>query len=705
MDATSRPRLNRLAAEKSPYLLQHAGNPVNWYPWGDEAFITAANENKPIFLSIGYATCHWCHVMEHLCFEDPEVAHLMNTTFVNIKVDREERPDIDHVYMSVCQMLNGSGGWPLSIIMTPDRRPFFAATFIPKHSRFGRPGMMELVPRVAELWRSGHHRLLESAEKIHTHLHGLVADPSVEALDPSVIARAQDELANRFDSIHGGFGRQPKFPSPHNLVFLTHRSRGRADSGLMDMVTRTLDGMRRGGIYDQLGYGFHRYSTDPSWLVPHFEKMLYDQAMHLFSLAEAYRATGFPRFRQTVSEIADYLEHRLHAPEGFFYSAEDADSEGEEGLHYLWTAEEIRSILLPEEERVASMVWGIKDEGNFGDEVTGEMTGRNILHRAVSISTAAAALSLPSEQVPRTLESARAKLLEVRERRVRPLLDDKVLCDWNGLTIAALARASRLLEEPRLLELALSAEHAVQDILRDESGDLHHRWRQGHLAVPAMLDDLAFLAWGELELFDATLEPVFLERTLQLTEQILQSFGSPESGALYMTAHDGEELPIRPRETHDGAFPSGNSVATWVLLRVGRLTGRADYTLAFERAVAAAGPNALRTPGGHTFLLWALDVSLTPPVSVVIVASEGRRDHLTRQLVDVARRNLRAGDSLVLVNPEKRAELQPLVPHAAHYTMVEDRPTAYTCRDFTCGPPTIDPSELARQLDGSCATR
>ncbi len=702
MGADSPRRLNRLAAEMSPYLLQHAENPVDWYPWGEEAFTAAAKDDRPIFLSIGYATCHWCHVMEQLCFEDSEVADLMNTTFVNIKVDREERPDIDHVYMSVCQILTGSGGWPLTILMTPDRRPFFAATFIPKHSRFGRPGMMELIPRVAELWRSDRSRLVESAGKIRTHLHALASDQNSGALEPSVLERAQDELADRFDTVYGGFGQQPKFPSPHNLVFLTHRSRGSAGSDILDMVTRTLDAMRGGGIYDQLGYGFHRYSTDASWLVPHFEKMLYDQAMHVFALAEAYRATGLPRFRQTVTEIALYLETRLRAPEGFFFSAEDADSEGEEGLHYLWTAEQIRNILSPEEERVASMVWGVKDEGNYGDEVTGEVTGRNILHRAVPVSSAAAAFSLSPEEVESQLESARVKLLETRERRVRPLLDDKVLCDWNGLTIAALARASRLLEEPRLLELAVSAEHAVQDNLRDQLGILHHRWRQGDLAVPALLDDLAFLAWGELELYDATLEFVYLERALYLTEQILERFRNPESGALYMTAHDGEELLVRPRDTYDGAFPSGNSVATWVLLRVGRLTGRDDCTRAFETAVDSVAADALRAPDGHTFLLWSVDQSLTPALSVVVVGR--KQDPLTRQLVEVAHRARRSGDTIALVDPEQRAELERLLPHQAHYPMVEGRPTAYACRDFACGPPITDPSELARHLEDSAVS-
>ncbi|MFH1125034.1 MAG: thioredoxin domain-containing protein, partial [Pseudomonadota bacterium] len=433
---------NRLIHEKSPYLLQHAHNPVNWLPWGHEAFEKAHRENKPIFLSIGYSTCHWCHVMEKESFEDPEVAGLLNETFVSIKVDREERPDLDHVYMTACQMLTGSGGWPLTIVMTPDKRPFFAATYIPKGSRFGRTGMMELIPRLRDTWRTRRDEVLASAESITQSLQGLEKESQGGDLDRSVLDRAYEELSKRFDKTYGGFSNAPKFPTPHNFFFMLRFWKRTGNSEALKMVEKTLQKIRWGGIYDQVGFGFHRYSTDREWLVPHFEKMLYDQAMLALAYLETYQAAGEGVYGDTAREIFEYVLRDMTSPEGAFYSAEDADSEGEEGKFYVWTREELRQILGEEEADLIAKVFHVEKSGNFREEATGENTGANILYLGRPISEIAADLGMPRPDLEKAMESARKKLFEARKKRVHPHKDDKVLTDWNGLMIAAFARGA-----------------------------------------------------------------------------------------------------------------------------------------------------------------------------------------------------------------------------------------------------------------------
>ncbi len=433
---------NRLIREKSPYLLQHAYNPVDWYPWGEEAFETARQLDRPIFLSIGYSTCHWCHVMEKESFEDPEVAASMNDTFVAIKVDREERPDIDHLYMTVCQMMTGGGGWPLNVVLTPDKKPFFAGTYFPKYTRYGRIGMLDLSRRIKELWTRERQSIMGSAEKAVSALHQIPNETPGDPLDDATLARAYRELEQRFDERFGGFGTAPKFPTPHNLMFLFRYWYRTRTQKALEMALETLKRMSLGGIHDHIGFGFHRYSTDEQWLVPHFEKMLYDQALLAISFIEAYQITRDAEYKATAEKILEYVLRDMTAAEGAFYSAEDADSEGEEGKFYTWSWDEIEQRLDPEEFRVVQRVFNITREGNYREEASGELVGRNILHLTEPLETTARGIGLPVETVQQIVENARQKLFLVRSRRIRPHKDDKILTDWNGLMIAALAKAA-----------------------------------------------------------------------------------------------------------------------------------------------------------------------------------------------------------------------------------------------------------------------
>ena len=495
---------NRLAAEKSPYLLQHADNPVDWYPWGPEAFEKARMENKPIFLSIGYSTCHWCHVMEHESFEDEQVAKLLNETFVCIKVDREERPDIDQVYMTVCQMMTGSGGWPLTVITTPDKKPFYVGTYFPRESRFGRIGMMDLVPRIKQAWADDPDELLAHARRISDSLQQTVPSSPGQMPDETSLALAYQQLSGIFDRANGGFGNSPKFPTPHNLVFLLHYHKRAPEQNSLKMVEQTLQAMRAGGIYDHIGFGFHRYSTDSRWLVPHFEKMLYDQALLAMAYTQAYQATADARYSQTAREIISYVLRDMTDTGGGFYSAEDADSEGGEGKFYLWTSDEVGDCLTPDEADLVRKVFNISREGNFSEEATGERTGRNILHLTDNLDTFAEDLSISQKELQERLEAARGKLFQYRQKRIHPHKDDKILTDWNGLMIAALAQAGRALDETEYTEAAEKAADFILTNLRRPDGRLLHRYRDGNAGIDAHLDDYAFLTWAMLELYETT---------------------------------------------------------------------------------------------------------------------------------------------------------------------------------------------------------
>jgi uncharacterized protein YyaL (SSP411 family) len=691
-------KFNRLIFEKSPYLLQHAANPVDWYPWGEEAFQQASQQDKPLFLSIGYATCHWCHVMERESFENPQAAELINKNFIPIKVDREERPDIDNIYMSVCQAVTGTGGWPLTVLLTPDKKPFFVGTYFPRESRFGRTGLMELIPKVADLWVNKRNELLDSAEKITNHLWETSQNPRGN-LDPGVVQQAFDQLRSRYDPVQGGFGAAPKFPSPHNLLFLTRFWKGTGDPNALEMVEKTLQEMRLGGIYDQIGFGFHRYSTDAAWRLPHFEKMLYDQAMLTMAYMEGYLATGKTEYAQVVREVLTYVLRDMTAPEGGFYSAEDADSEGEEGLFYLWTQEEFRENLGPEAAQLFSSVFNIEEEGNFADEATNNLTGRNLLYLKAPLEEHAERVNFESDDLARLWEEVRAHLFEVREQRVHPLKDDKILTDWNGLMIAALAKAGAGLGDPSYIQAASRAADFIWDQLRDEDGKLLKRYRDGEAGLSAHLDDYAFLIWGLLELYQAGFLTSHLERALLLTKIMIEDFWDEDKGGFFFTAKGQSDLILRGKEIYDGAIPSGNSVAYQNLIRLGRMLSRPDFEEKARSIGEAFSAQINQLPRGYTQLMVGILLAESPPCEVVISGNPDSPD--TREMI-LRLRDLYLPNKVMMLRPaDPDQRLFELVPVLREQIPIEERATAYVCRNYQCNAPTTDIEELLKLVENA----
>ena len=688
---------NRLINELSPYLRQHAHNSVDWYPWGTEAFERAQSEDKPIFLSIGYSTCHWCHMMAHESFEDPEVARLMNEAFVSIKVDREERPDIDSVYMSICHLMTGGGGWPLTIIMTPDKRPFFAATYIPRAGRFGLLGMMELIPGVRELWASRRGEALNVSGRIATLLQQTSQGMPGAELNETTLELAYEQLAKLFDGRHGGFSNAPKFPTPHNLLFLLRYWKRTGDSAALDMVEKTLQAMRRGGIYDHVGFGLHRYATDSQWLVPHFEKMLYDQAMSAMAYTEAYQATGKGDYGKTAREIFTYVLRDMTAPEGGFYSAEDADSQGEEGKFYLWTQEEVFRLFGDEERDFVARVFNIEKDGNFAEQRTGRKSGVNILHVTKSLEELASDLSLSRSDLESHLEAIRQKLSAYREKRVHPMKDDKILTDWNGLMIAALAKGAQYFDEPEYAEAARHAADFLVGNMRKTDGRLWHRYRDGQAGVQANLDDYAFLVWGLVELYEAVFAVKYLRVAVELTEDMLRHFWDGDTGGLYLTPEDGESLLVRKKEIHDGAIPSGNSVAMLNLLRLGRMTATPDW----EEKAAAVGrafsQSVKQSPSAHSQLMVALDFGVGPSYEVVIAGNAQAED--TSTMVKALRTRF-LPNKVVLLNPDEQdsPEMSQLAAFTRNQTSIEGKATAYVCLNYNCKSPTTDVNKMLELL-------
>ncbi len=679
---------NRLGGEKSPYLLQHAANPVNWFPWGEEAFEKAKREEKPIFLSIGYSTCHWCHVMERESFEDEEVAALLNKFFISIKVDREERPDIDHIYMTVCQLMTGSGGWPLTIIMTPDKKPFFAATYIPKESRFGRKGMLSLAPMIAEAWRSRRNELIDSAGRIFSALEDASRKPEGDEPGEEALHLGFNELARRFDHVNAGFGRGMKFPTPHQLIFLLRFWHRTGSEGALEMVEKTLQAMRRGGIYDHVGFGFHRYSTDPEWLVPHFEKMLYDQALLLWAYAEAFEATKNPLYEKTAREIAEYVLRDMTSPNGAFYSAEDADSEGVEGKFYVWTASQIRATLDEDSAALVASRFGITEDGNFQEEGTGIRSGRNILHEKQSLDEVARNTGLPVSEIESRLETARLSLLKARGRRLRPLLDDKVLTDWNGLMIGALSIAGRVLDEPKFIDAAMKAADFIHLNVVDSDGRLLHRFRDGEAGLSAHLDDYAFLVFGLIELYEATFETHRLSEAIRLTSNMIDSFSDSEGGGFFLSAQNNEELLIRPKDNYDGAIPSGNSVAFYNLTRLSRITGDSKTEALGAVAARSFSHEVANQASAHSLFLTALDFALGPSVEIVVSGRPGADD--TGTLLEAIRKTY-APNKVVLLRPEGDVKgISALAPYVADQVMRNGKAAAYVCVKQSCSFPTTN---------------
>jgi uncharacterized protein YyaL (SSP411 family) len=687
---------NRLVDEKSPYLLQHAHNPVDWYPWGDEAFEKANRENKPIFLSIGYSTCHWCHVMERESFEDEEVARVLNEGFVAIKVDREERPDLDAVYMAVAQSLTGGGGWPLNVFLTPDKKPFYAGTYFPKRTRQGKPGLLETLRTFREKWLSERQIFDQAGSKLDARLQAYFQRSQPGDPGPELLARGYKQLAKSFDTKYGGFGEAPKFPSPHQLLLLLRHWKRTGSANALQVVETTLQAMYCGGIYDHVGFGFSRYATDQRWLVPHFEKMLYDNALLAITYLETCQLTHNPFYGWVAREIFSYVLRDMTSPEGAFYSAEDADSEGEEGRFYLWTPDQVKQVLGDEQGEFFNEFYDISADGNF--------EGRNIpnlVNRRSELFSLGSDHSIyPTHHAP--LLDGRLKLFAARETRVHPHKDDKVLTAWNGLMIAALARGSRVLGDQGYGQAAVRAAQFLLGQMRDAEGRLLARYRDGQAAYPAYLDDYAFLVWGLIELYEATFDPAWLEQALSWNRQMMDLFRDEQGGGLFFTGQGAEQLLARPKEIYDGAMPSGNSVAALNLLRLARLTGASDLEEQAAAQLGAFAGTVSEYPAGYTLYLCALDLSLNPPLEITVAGERDASD--SKALLQVLRDAYLPG-ATVLFKPTASAgdpessRLAVLSPLTAAREPVDGRAAAYVCRNHACQAPVTDPAALAELLD------
>lgn len=655
--------MNQLHTQKSPYLLQHADNPVDWFPWGKEAFQKARNEDKPVFLSIGYSTCHWCHVMAHESFEDTEVADLLNRDFVSMKVDREERPDIDAVYMAVCQALTGSGGWPLTVMMTPEQKPFFAGTYFPKRRRYGQPGLMELLKRVAFLWKTDREQLLEAGDQI-TAAIGQGQPTGRQEPGRELLHKAYRLFHSQFDRIWGGFGPAPKFPTPHNLLFLMRYAKLEQQPNALNMAETTLQAMARGGIHDQFGGGFSRYSTDETWLAPHFEKMLYDNALLLLSYLYAYQATGKEAYADTARRTAGYILRELTDPRGGFYCGQDADSDGVEGKYYVFTPDEVQSVLGEKDGKEVCRLYGIAEGGNF--------EGKSIPNR---IGQTKPPLSADDKRLQ--------KLLQYRLNRTRLHKDDKVLLSWNAWAILALAKAGQVLGEEACGNAAVKAVRFLEKSMTDERNRLYLRWRDGEAAHDGQLEDYAVYALAMTELYRLTFSVRDLEQALLRARQMMELFEDKEHGGYYITAADAEPLIARPKETYDGAIPSGNAVAAMVLQRLAGLTGDPFWQEAADRQFTFLAGEIERYPAGHSFSLLALADALYPHRELICVKDKGVPEELRQYLMT------HPADGLyILVKTRENVQaLAKCAPFTAGYPIPEHGAAWYLCKNGACQAP------------------
>ena len=680
---------NRLINESSPYLLQHAHNPVDWFAWSDEAFEKAQREDRPVFLSIGYSTCHWCHVMERESFENERIATIMNEHFVNIKVDREQRPDVDEVYMAAVQMMTGAGGWPLSVFLTPDGRPFFGGTYFPPADSFGRPGFDKVLLAVADAWENNKEQILDSAGVINAALKEATATGGQQTVSVEVLDKACAAMAAVYDSTCGGFGAAPKFPQPSNLEFLlVYWYRSGKDNALQ-MVEQTLEAMANGGIYDHLGGGFHRYSTDEKWLVPHFEKMLYDQALLSRVYVQAYQITGKQRYAHVARQIFDYVLRDMTDKQGGFYSAEDADSEGTEGKFYLWRAEEIDSVLSKEESRIFERFYGVSQNGNFEDRT-------NILSVSVSIETLAEEFEKQPEEIEEILDAARRRLFEQRSKRIRPHRDDKIITAWNGLMISSLAYGGAALGEQRYVDAAEKAAQFVLDSLQQQDRLLRF-YRDGRAAGPGFLEDYAFITMGLADLYEATYDPKWLAQAKRLVEQMIELFGDQEEGGFYQTSRDGQKLIIRSKSSYDGAVPSGNSMAALVLLRLGRMMMNDKFSASGEKVLRLCGAQMNTNPLSLTAMLAAVDFYLGPNQEIVVAGDIEKQD--TRQMLRALNQNYmpRAVRIFHSSGPDA-AEVERLVAFVKEQGAVDGRATAYICENYSCKAPVTEVEQLKQTL-------
>ncbi len=678
---------NHLASETSPYLLQHVNNPVDWYPWGKEALERAKKENKPIFLSIGYSACHWCHVMEHESFENEEIAKALNEKFVCIKVDREERPDLDQIYMNSVQMMTGRGGWPMSVFLTPDLKPFYAGTYFPPKRSRGMPGFDEVIAGVHNAWETNREAVLDTSNKLTEEL-GKIGGQGGGELSADLIVGAIGQYRQMFDSKYGGFGSAPKFPSPMGLQLLLRHWHRKRDQQALNMVTVTLDRMAAGGIYDHLGGGFARYSVDERWLVPHFEKMLYDNSQLAATYLEAYQATGNEEYARIVRETLDYTLRDMTDPAGGFYSTEDADSEGVEGKFYVWKPAELREVLGEEAAATFARVYDVTDAGNFEHA--------NILNLPKTIEQQAQVLGREINDLEDELADSRAKLFAAREKRIHPGKDDKVIVAWNGLMIDAMARAGAVLGEQRYVDAAEQAAAFLLGTLRREDGRLLHTWRNGQAKLDAYLDDYANLAHGLLALYEATFDAKHLDSAIDLMQTVFDHFHDEAEGGFFYTADDHEELIVRNKDLYDNAVPSGNAMAATVLVRLGKMTGKQTYLDAAERAMLATAGLMQQAPAAVSQMMLALDLQQGPTYEFVL-AGQPQEKATQGTLTDLRRRFL--PNKVLAFAGEGSDAPAALTDLLVGKTMIDGQPTLFVCEGFTCQAPAIGDEAISEALD------
>ncbi|MCM1990237.1 thioredoxin domain-containing protein [Oceanirhabdus seepicola] len=670
--------VNKLIHENSPYLLQHAHNPVNWYPWCEEAFIKATEEDKPIFLSIGYSCCHWCHVMEKESFEDEEVAEILNKHYISIKVDREERPDIDSVYMKFCQAYSGSGGWPLSILMTPDKKPFFAATYIPKHSKYGLAGFVELLDSIKETWELKREEVLNAGDKAQEALIRSEKLDIKSINEDKFIDEVMKNLYNVADFKNGGFGDKPKFPAPHNLLFLLRYWKKTKDENLLKIIEKTLESMYRGGIFDHLGFGFSRYSVDEKWLVPHFEKMLYDNALLSYTYCEAYEATKDTLYKKFTENIFTYILRDMTSHDGGFYSAEDADSEGVEGKFYVFSPDEVKSALGEEDGERYCKLFDITEKGNF--------EGKNIPNLINSTL---------SELNNHEIDTLREKLYRFREKRVHPFKDDKILTSWNGLMIASLAYAGRVFHNKDYINQSEKAVKFIIDNLSNQEGRLFASYRNGETNNLGILDDYSFFIWGLIEVYLSNFKIPYLEKAIELTEKMIELFWDEDSHGFYLYGNDSEELIVRPKELYDGSVPSGNSVSAHILLKLYNITGTTEYLEKAEDLFKAFGSTAEDTPTAYTFFASSLMTKNTPGSQIILCGNI--EDNEIQRMLKVCYKTYNPF-RIVLVS-DGDDKLKALCPMLGDKAQIEGKATAYVCKNYSCMKPVTCVDELEKLLN------
>ena len=678
---------NRLIHETSPYLLQHAHNPVDWHPWGEDALRTAKNENKPILLSIGYSACHWCHVMERESFEDEKIAALMNELFVNIKVDREERPDLDEIYMNAVQMLTGRGGWPMTMFLTPDGKPFYGGTYFPPEDRQGMPGFPRILMGVSQAYRERPADVEKSVSQILAALQRMSeSHPTERNFPPGIIGDSSEKIARAYDSDHGGLGQAPKFPNAGVYeLFLRHFHQSKSERYL-EMVTHTLMEMAQGGIYDHLGGGFHRYSVDAKWLVPHFEKMLYDNAQLLRIYSQAYMITQEPRFKSVVEETVGYILREMLHSEGGFYSTQDADSEGEEGKFFVWTTEEINRLIGAEDGEIFCRIYDVSDQGNFEE--------KNILHPILTIEQASKLFRKDRAEIDALVANAKQKLFTEREKRIKPFRDEKIIAAWNGLVLSGLAEAIKVFNSTACIEAVnRTIEFIFSKMFRD--GFLLHTYKDGQAKLLGYLDDYAFVAIGLLDVYEAIFDRSALDRSIQLTDIMVREFWDEKDGGFFYTGTSHEALISRTKPAFDGSVPSGNAMATQLLLRLFHITGNDDYMKRAEKVLRCYYDAMESQPFGFAHMLCALDFYLNKPKEVVLVGKIS--DPETRALVKEIHKLYLPNKVLQLVDPNQ--SLDKISPLLQGKSQIDGKSTAYVCYDFTCSVPVTSWTELKPLLE------